>query len=173
MDITSLSDFMTPVRRVRHCANRTTIRYIPMQSSNSLATRLLANELNFSLSPCFVLSLLPHRASPFFARFHCRHRSGKTSTSVYNSKEYYIVLERYLEPFHCSIYTGCVYIRGTFLNLENARCLFIELWDKFGELNEIGARTKYVRKKEREEILLRHISFRLTRWISFNIINSM
>lgn len=95
MDITSLSDFMTPVRRVRHCANRTTIRYIPMQSSNSLATRLLANELNFSLSPCFVLSLLPHHASPFLARFHCRHRSGKTSTSVYNSKEYYIVLERY------------------------------------------------------------------------------
>lgn len=167
MDITSLSDFMTPVRRVRHCANRTTIRYIPMQSSNSLATRLLANELNFSLSPCFVLSLLPHRASPFLARFHCRHRSGKTSTSVYNSKEYYIVLERY----NLVLCIRCVYIRGTFLNLENARCLFIKLWDKFSELNEIG--TKYVRKKEREKILLRHISFRLTRWISFNIINSM
>lgn len=76
LGITLLGDFMAPVRRIRHCAHRqTTIRYIPMQSSNassSLATRLLTNELNFP-SPPFLVSF--HRVSvlhPFlFSSFPC------------------------------------------------------------------------------------------------------
>ena len=77
LDITSLGDFMAPVRRVRRCANQTTIRYIPMQSTGGLATRLLTNELNFSLSPCFV-PFLRHRPSPFLARtlLHARFHAA-------------------------------------------------------------------------------------------------
>lgn len=43
-----------------------------MQSSGGLATRLLTNELNFSLSACFV-PFLRHRPSPFLARILYMH----------------------------------------------------------------------------------------------------
>lgn len=168
LDITSLSDFMTPVRRVRHCANHTTIRYIPMQSSNSLATRILELSplplfCSFpSSSPSFTLSCTIS-LSPFSLIDQPRH--PRPSLILRNI----IFLEFWKDVTFSLFYLYEMYIYSWNI-FESKECLFIKLWDKF-TLNEIGARTEvwqYNRKRERTFCC---VSFQLTQWISFNLIN--